>query len=482
VNYEKIIAEKDAQIASLTHQLEQLKTLIFGQKRERFKSNIPDEQLNLFVLPEAEQVEDPAIEKITYERKKSTNHPGRSPLPDHLPVEEHIIEPQVDTEGMVKIGEEITETLDYTPASLVIKRTIRPKYVDSKNERIHIGPLPERPLSKGIAEAGLLAHILVSKFVDHLPYYRQIQRFKRDFRWEVSQSTINNWMAACCTLLKPLYQDMKKKILQSHYIQADESPIRVLDQDKPGTTHQGYQWVYHAPEEGIVVFHYRKGRGMHGPKELLMNYSGYLQCDGYKVYDKIGKRKEITLVGCLVHARRKFFEAKESDAKRSDYALDVFQQIYRANKQINLMSPNEGQKQQMRIETIKPLMEELLDWVQEESIEVLPKSRIGKAMVYYQNQWPKLQNILFDPKLELDNNLIENKIRPLALGRKNYLFAGSHNGAEWAAMIYSFFATCKIHQVNPWDWLKDVLQKLTETNIQELDQLMPQNWRPLEDM
>ena len=134
---------------------------------------------------------------------------------------------------MVKIGEEITETLDYTPASLVIKRTIRPKYVDSKNERIHIGPLPERPLSKGIAEAGLLAHILVSKFVDHLPYYRQIQRFKRDFRWEVSQSTINNWMAACCTLLKPLYQDMKKKILQSHYIQADESPIRVLDQDKP---------------------------------------------------------------------------------------------------------------------------------------------------------------------------------------------------------------------------------------------------------
>ena len=471
------IKEQKEEISALKFQIQQLNKLIFGSKRERFTSNILDGQLNLFDIPETESIEEQPTEQITYERKKTKKHPGRNPLPDHLPVEEIIIEPEMDTHDMVKIGEEITETLDYTPASLIIKRIIRPKYVDSKKEKVHIGTLPQRPFPKTIAEVGLLAFILVCKFIDHLPYYRLIQMFKRDYNWIVSQSTINNWMAACCTLLKPLYEEMKKRILASDYIQADESPIKVLDPNIKGTTHKGYQWVYHAPQEGIVVFHYRKGRGMHGPKEILMNFEGFIQCDGYKVYDKIGSvRPEVTLVGCLVHSRRKFYESKDSDLKRSTYALAIFKKIYEIERQIKLLSLDMSENQKQREEKIKPLMVQLLNWIDEESIKVAPKSRIGKAMAYYKNQWPKFQNILLDPKLELDNNLIENKIRPLALGRKNYLFAGSHNGAEWAAMMYSFFATCKIHDVNPYEWLKETFEKIPQTSIQELHTLFPSQW------
>jgi len=193
--------------------------------------------------------------------------------------------------------------------------------------------LPERTFPKCIAENTLLAYILVSKFVDHLPYYRQVQRFKREFNWKVSQSTINNWIAACCTLLKPLYDRMQQQVIQSDYIQADESPIKVLDPEKQGKTHLGYQWVYHAPQKGIVVFNYRRGRGMHGPKEFLMQYEGILQCDGYTVYDKIGKKNKLDLVGCLVHARRKFYDALQSDKSRSEKALKIIKQIYTIEKQ-----------------------------------------------------------------------------------------------------------------------------------------------------
>jgi len=191
-----------------------------------------------------------------------------------------------------------------------------------------IAELPSRPIDKAIVEACLLAHILVSKFIDHLPFYRQIQMFKRDFGWEPAQSTVSDWMASCCQLLEPLYNTLKQKILDSDYIQSDESPIKVQDSDKKGSTHQGYQWVYHDPVQKLVLFNYRKGRGQNGPKELLADYKGYLQCDGYTVYDKIGTDPKITLAGCLVHARRKFHDALDSDKKRAQTALTLFRKMY----------------------------------------------------------------------------------------------------------------------------------------------------------
>lgn len=466
------ILERDAQIASLEFRLKQLEKMIFGFKSERSRSIDNENQLSLFgqSSDDPNTVEDQK-QTVTYKRSKK-KHPGRNALPEHIPVEEVIIEPTHNTEDFTQIGEEVTETLKYTPASLIKLRTIRPKYVHKSTDLILIGDLPSRPINKCIAEASLLSSILVKKYVDHLPLYRQIQAFKRDFDWSPAQSTLGGWVDSCCSLLQPLYNLLKLKLLDTTYIQVDESPIKVLDKDKKGSSHQGYQWVYHNPLSKLILFHYRKGRGMSGPKEMLEHYEGYLQCDGYTVYDKIGRKPEIQLVGCLVHARRKFHEAKDNDAQRANYALDQFRQIYRIEKEVKQLSEKEA-KQAIRITQIKPILEKIKTWIEDQSVNVLPKSTIGKAMKYYLNQYPKLINVTLAPELELDNNLIENKIRPLALGRKNYLFAGSHKAAQNTAMIYSFFACCKANDVNPRVWLQTILEQINDCSIQDLEKLLP---------
>ena len=311
-----------------------------------------------------------------------------------------------------------------------------------------------------------------------MPLYRLIQKFSREYSWKPAESTLCGWVDGSCKLLNPLYNKLKQKILSSDYIQADESPIKVLDKDKVRSTHQGYQWVYHSPLDNLVLFNYRKGRGQHGPKEILVDYLGYLQCDGYRVYDKIGQQKGIILVGCLAHARRKFFDAQDNDAKRAKHALKLFAEIYSLDKEINQAFGDDYQKiQEQRLEKIKPLLESIKSWIEQENLKVLPKSSIAKAMRYFIEQYPKLEAILLDPRIKLDNNLIENKIRPLALGRKNYLFAGSHRAAQNIAMIYSFFASCKANDVNPYDWLNDILEKLPDWNIQNLEELLPDQWK-----
>lgn len=461
------------EIAALKLQLSQVYKLINGFKSERFSPEVLEHQLSLFAPQETTPKETVSKETITYTREKQ-KHPGRHALPEHLPVTEVIIEPEQDTTGLKKIGEEITETLEYSPASLVKKRTIRPKYAKKEGEGVLIAQLPCRPLEKSIAEASLLAYILVSKFVDHLPFYRQIQRFHRDFGWEPASSTLSDWMSGCCELLEPLYNTLKQKILASGYIQADESPIKVLDSDKKGSTHQGYQWVYHDPTGKLVLFDYRKGRGQHGPKELLQGYQGYLQCDGYTVYDKIGADPAITTAGCLVHARRKFNDALDNDKARSEKALRFFSTMYQQERILKETAGEDFEmRKTLRLQKIQPLVQELKTWIETEQYSILPKSAIGKAMSYFLNQYPKFEAIFEDGRIELDNNRIENAIRPMALGRKNYLFAGSHKAAQHAALIYSFLGSCKMQGVNPQTWLQQTLEKLPDHNIQKLEELLP---------
>lgn len=470
---DEIIANKNEKITALQLENAELKRLLYGRKSERFKpEEIPADQLNMFV-DKTQQDQEAVVEteQISYERKKTKPHPGRNKLPENLPVEEIIIEPDVDTSNMKKVGEEITETLKYTPASLIKKRIIRPKYVDRAEEKFYIAELPSRPLLKSIAESCLLSHLFVNKFVNHLPFYRQIQMFKRDYEWDLSDSTLNDWFAACCTLLEPLYNKMVEKVFSSSYIQADESPIKVLDRDKKGSTHMGYQWVYSSPPDGITVFQYRKGRGMHGPKESLATYKGVIQCDGYKVYDKLGRKKEISLLGCLAHARRKFFEAQDNDQQRSQYALNLIKSVYEQERLCK--SFDVEQRKSYRLENIKPLYDQFKEWLEENLNKVLPKSKIGKAIGYTLNQWHKLIPFFEDGQFHIDNNLIENKIRPLALGRKNYLFAGSHKAGQRIAMMYSFFATCKQHDVNPYKWLKSTLDEIADTKLSEIEKFIP---------
>ena len=483
-----LIARKDERIGQLEFENAQLKKLIFGAKSEGFKSSeVPAEQLNLFNNPDGTKEEEVtvAVQEITYERKKGKPHKGRNELPAHLPVTEIIIEPEVDTTDMIKIGEEVSETLDYTPASLVRIRRIRPRYVDKKapeeesKSPIMIAPMPMRPINKCIAESGLLSHMMVSKFVDHLPFYRQIQMFKRDFKWEPSKSTVNDWFVAVCTLLEPLYEALIVAMLQSNYLHGDESPIKVQDKTKKGKTHLGYQWVYLSPLVKLVLFQYHRSRSMQAPKELLSNYKGYLQTDGYAVYNKLERTMpDIRLVGCWVHARRKYHEALDNDGEKSKQALSFFKNMYKHEAFCRESEYSHEERKAYRIIHLSPLMDKLKNWIEEESIKVTPKSPIGKAMTYTQNQWPKLIRVLEEGKLELDNNPVENKIRPLALGRKNYLFAGSHPAAQRIAMIYSFFASCKLNDLNPREWLTYVLENINDTKVTKLNTLLPNNFKP----
>lgn len=391
----------------LRQEMDQLRRMIFGNTRERFVPDQNPQQLSLFEQTETLDAASPiTTQHLAYDRKVAKKHPGRTDLPEHLPVEEVIIEPVEDTTGMKRIGEEITETLEYTPASLIRKRTIRPKYAKPDGEGVVIGKLPSRPIPKCIAEASLLAHISVAKFIDHLPFYRQIQRFKREYRWEVSDSTINEWFVAICTLLHPLYEVLQRKVISNGYLQVDESPIKVLDQDKPGGTHQGYQWVYYSPELNLVFFNYRRGRGQHGPKEILASYQGVLQTDGWQVYDKFAEIPGIALAGCLAHARRYFDKSRQSQKVKSEEALTLIQRIY-AQERIRKEVPS-AEQTHFRKNHIKPIYEELYTWLQKElKADITPKSDYGQALTYLSKQWHKLIKVLEDDRIELDNNLIE---------------------------------------------------------------------------
>ena len=514
----KLTSENQAlrqQKGLLEFQVAELRRLIYSSKKERFvPTPVDDQQGNLFVDVTPE--EQPSDEVSTQSKASKSNntstkhtkkkkHPGRKPLPEHLPTEIKIIEPDVDTSGMKHIGYEESITLDYVLSELKKIITRRNKYLvteatplpltnragtplkekqitklEADESLIIISPIPSRPIPKSIAEAGLLAYIFIQKFIDHLPFYRQRQIFKRNYDWDLPSSTINDWFIACCTLLEPLYKKLEEQLFTSNapsnYLQADESPIKVLESDEAKATHQGYMWVYRSPCKDIVVFQYRKGRGAHGPKEMLATYEGYLQTDGYKVYDKIAKSKngQLLLVGCWAHARRKFFEALKYDEERASYFLEKMKSLYLHERVTKDFTPEDRQK--YRMAHIVELMQQLHDWAAQEQYKVLPKTPIGKAIGYFLNQWEKLRRVLEDGRLELDNNRIENKIRPLALGRKNYLFAGNHQSAQRIAMMYSFFATCSAHDVNPYKWLKDVLEKIAETNMSELEKLLPLNW------
>jgi transposase len=421
-------------------------------------------------------------ENIAYTRKKKkrVNHPGRIPLPSHLPVEEIVLEPEGDTTGMECIGKEVTDQLELVPAKLFIKRYIRPKYIKPEDEETltHTGviaQLPASPIEKGIAGPGLLAQIMIDKFVDHLPIYRQIERFKRE-GVKIPSSTINGWQEAVCNLLWPLYENLKRRVLQQGYLQVDETPIQVLDKTKKGKTHRGYHWVYYSPLEKTVLFDYQHGRSREGPSVLLKNFKGYLQSDGYNVYGLIvGKRKDITHLNCMAHARRGFEKALPYSKEGAGYAMGMFQGLYAVEAKAREGDLSPKQRHGLRLDQSLPLLNELGKWIVETYKTALPKSPLGKAVAYCIPRWDNLTNYLHDGSLEIDNNLAENAIRPIALGRKNYLFAGSQRGAERAAMFYSFFGTCKKNGVNPFEWLRKVLEVIPGYKVNRLHELLPQN-------
>ncbi len=472
--------ELTIKIEYYAYQIAQLKRMLFGSKRERFVSNENPEQLTIPFEVEAEKVKEyieSEKEKITYERSKERKqHSGREKLPEHLPVEEIILEPEEDTDGMTYIGDEITEELEYKPAIFYKKRYIRRKYITQEDERgIQRQVIAElqRPIAKCMAGSHLLSEIVINKFVDHLPIYRQLQRFIRE-DIHIKSSTMESWIKLTSQLLRPLYGVLKAYVLETGYLQVDESPIPVLDRDKPGATHQGYMWVYHSVMQQALFFEYNKGRGQESPKKNLANFKGYLQTDGYVVYDQYNHQQDITHLSCWVHARRYFEKALGNDKVLATTVLLLIQELYAIEQKARDENLSNVALYELRLNKSLPVLNKIGKYIAENRKTVLPKSPIGIAFDYCLERWDSLLNYLKDGYLLMDNNLIENAIRPLALGRKNYLFAGSHNAAEDIAMYYSFFATCKKHDLNPKKWLVYVIEHINDYKISELHNLLPQ--------
>jgi hypothetical protein len=263
------------------------------------------------------------------------------------------------------------------------------------------------------------------------------------------------------------------KILSSDYLMADETPIPVLTKDKPGATHKGYHWVYYDPGSKLVLFDYQKTRGREGPDEFLKNFSGYLQTDGYTAYNHLQNSANITLLACMAHARRKFEHGQENNPILASQAMKMFQALYEIERHAKEASLSADAIKELRQTESRPILEELEAWLKEQIIYALPKSAIGSAMAYTLTLWPRLMRYIDDGRFHIDNNLIENSIRPVALGRKNYLFAGSHEAAQQAAVIYSLLGTCKINGVEPFSYLTKTLSVIPDHPANQLHTLLP---------
>lgn len=490
IDYKKLFEEAQSKIAFLNHELDRLKKLIFGSRQERFIAApaaagvtqgtlaLPGEVITeLKVTPETVVIHKPAKVQIVTQRKE---HPARV-LPAHLRREIIVLEPGKDVTGLRRLGFEVTEVLEYLPGELFVKQYLRPIYVQPTPmaETVFIiASLPGRIMEKCMAGEGLLTQMAVDKYLDHIPINRQLQRFER-VGVTIAQSTSNDWMRNLLNSMGGLYELHKKQVLDTHYLHVDETTIRVQDENKKGKTHLGYYWVYHNSENKLVLFDYRTGRGREGPSEILKDFTGHLQTDGYGVYDDFDKRPAITLMHCMAHARRKFTESLDSDPVRAQYMLEQMQALYAIERRIKEEAMAPEQLLALRKSEAVPLLTAIKAWMLAELPKVLPKSPIGQAIAYSLPRWDKLSIYTSDAKLHIDNNPVERAIRPIALGRKNYLFAGSHDAAQRSAMIYSLFSTCTLHNINPYNWLKDVLERMHNYTMNNLHELLPQNWKPV---
>jgi transposase len=475
------------QLASLQHQLQQLTKLIKGFKSERYVPALPNPaqpDLGLAFDEAAASIRLTDVEKISYTRTKkaaSGEKPAATGLPAELPRVTTVLEPNEEVNGCEKIGEHIHETLDYKPGELFVNRLIIPQYrcpVQGKGAAFRTVEVqrPARAIKRSIAEPGLLAQVVIDKFVDSLPLNRQQDRYQRG-GITLAYSTLADWVKLVAEALEPLGGALLREMLQYDYWHADETGIAVLDKIKKQDTHQGYFWTYKTGNAPLIYYDYQPGRQADRPIELLSKFKGHLQTDGYAAYESL-PNKDILLLHCMAHARRKFIDAQSNDRARADYVLAEIGKLYKIEE--------EGRDQQLDIEQILarrkkeaiPILTELGKWMQMEYQKLRPQSSIAKAMAYSIKRWEKLRLYAGTGHLQIDNNAIERCIRQVAIGRKNYLFCDSHEAARRAGLLYSLLVTCKLNDVNPYDWLKDILSRdIEEMPINRINRLLPHHWK-----
>jgi transposase len=478
---EKRDEEKDIQINLLKLQIVELRKFIFGGKQEKFTPNTNNLQVDLFPQEKLADVTETTQEKIVTTKTITVrpNHKGRNPLPSHLRREEIILEPTEDVTGLTPVGEEITEVLEYKQGELFVKKYVRPEYIKPTEEGTQakrvIAALPSMPIDKSIAGPSLLAHLMVSKFIDHLPIHRILQIFLRQ-KVIVDASTVCGWLKQLGYLIEPLYQAHRREVLNTVSLGIDETPLKVIDKSKKGTTHQGYYWVYYNTSNKLVMFNYQPGRDGQCPKDMLGNYKGHIHVDGYSAYTQFENTDDITVSNCWAHARRKFIDAQDFDNVRSAEVLSLIAQLYEIEKYCRVNNFTTGQIKEQRQDQSIPILNKIHEVIKTQLLTALPSSPLGMALQYTLNRWQKLNVYTQEGFLPIDNNLVENSIRPIAIGRRNWLFAGSHEAAQRSAMLYSLFATCKLHDIEPVQWLTEILSKIKDYKINRIHELLPQNY------
>lgn len=481
------LQEKERRIGQMASQIEWLKRQLFGRRSERVDPNQLD--LGLGEPPAEAIVEDPEPVVAQGEPTEATRRPGhgRRPLPRHLHRERREYHPAPGDlacpecrHERTRIGAEVTEQLEYVPASLFVIEHARIKYAcQGCQGHVVIGTLPgSAPIAKGLPGPGLLAYVLTSKYADHLPLNRLEGIFSRE-GVELSRSTQCDWVKAAAEKLAPVVEVMKREILVSRKIHTDDTTVPVLERDR-STTKTGRLWVYCGDDDHEhIVFDYTPDRKRDGPAEFLRGYKGYLQADAYSGYDEIYAGGDVIEVACWAHARRKFFEAQSSDGRRSHTALSLIRRLYKVEELARPLTVEA--RQNLRQKESQPILEEILQWLQKEAKSVSPKSPMGQAISYSRSQWQALTRYVKDGVLDIDNNAAERALRRVAVGRKNWLFAGSDEGGYRAAVVYSLVASCAHLKIGPFEYLQDVLSRIATHPPADLGQLTPKAWKAHRD-
>jgi transposase len=475
-----------SQLLTLQHQLQQLTKLIKGFKSERFVPSAvtqPQKELGLFFDEAAASTNMADVQKISYTKvkKQPVAEVSQKGLPAELKRVITTIEPIADVRHCEKVGEEVIETLDWKPGELFVNRTILPQYkcpVAGKVGAVQIiqASRPARAIARSIADPGLLAAVTIDKYVDALPLNRQLERFKRN-GVQIPYSTIADWVRLVAQAIEPLADALLREMLHYSYWHADETGIEVLDNTKKKDTHQGYFWCYKAGNVPLIYYDYQPGRDGKRPLWILDQFKGHLQTDGYVVYSELGN-KYIAVFYCMAHARRKIFDALANDKARAEYALGEINKLYAIEEACREQKLNIAQIKEKRGKEALPVLQQLGEWMRNEYEQLRPKTPIAQAFAYSIKRWNGLVLYATTGNLHIDNNAIERCMRAIAIGRKNYLFCGSHDAAKRAGRLYSLLVTCKLNEINPYDWLKDVLShNIQEMHINKIKDLLPHNWK-----
>ena len=471
---------KDTRIAQLTHEITALRRYQFGKKGEQL-SGVQGSLLEEAVCADIAAIEVELEQLTETAAPKPKQQPKRKPLPESLPRVEFRHDPQDTTCQcgcqLQRIGEDISEKLDYVPGVASVERHIRGKWVCRHCETLTQAPVPAHVIDKGLATTGLLAYVLVAKYLDHLPLYRLEQIFDRA-GVSLSRSTLAQWVGVCGLQLQPLADALRQAILTHRVVHADETPVQML---KPGSksTHRAYLWAY-APgafeDLKAVVYDFTEGRAGEHARSFLGDWQGNLICDDYSGY-KACFTQGVTEIGCMAHARRKFFDLHASNkSPLAEQALHYIGQLYEVERQVQDLSPDE--RRRIRQEKAKPLADALHAWMHAQRARVPDGSATAKAFDYSLKRWVALTRYLDDGQLPIDNNYIEQRIRPIAVGRSNWLFAGSLRAGKRAAAVMTLVQSAKLNGHDPYAYLKNVLTRLPTHPASRVDELLPHNWQP----